>query len=491
MNKERHNSILESYIKDHLSPTEQERNLITRRYEQLQSFLEGQCFQTGSYARFTSKRPVNDLDVIWRLPDTFLEARKMVEPSQLNPSQILNDLARHLAAEYQNAGVGVRIKAQSHSVGIYFGATDDEFSIDLVPAVATNEKNEYGDDMFWVPEILSLSKNRRAERYARGNNIQWIRSDPKGYIEDARVLNNENPAFRRVSKFIRKWRSACKGKSPNLPMKSFHLELIVADIFKEEDELTALAAVQRFFQRLEKYFVRPTFVDRAHDSQYVDSYVGNMSPDERNDVHLHARCAEALLTRLITCSSDAEVYKVLEDVLAGHKMSYIPERKQHFSLLPLDDYSHKQELYEAGIHDQGAPYPCTASLRAKLYFRGPRDKKINMRFQRTITTDTLIPAWHWIQFEIKTDAPEPYEVYWQVVNTGEHAATNNDLRGKVFKGRKVQLEHTMYTGKHWIEAFIIHNGTCIARTEPFFVNFINAKYPGLPVSSRVSARTLL
>ena len=35
---------------------------------QAQCYL-GVCFQNGSYARFTSTTPVNDLDVIWQVPD--------------------------------------------------------------------------------------------------------------------------------------------------------------------------------------------------------------------------------------------------------------------------------------------------------------------------------------------------------------------------------------------------------------------------------------
>lgn len=480
------NSIIEQYVRDHLSPKPAERDLVSRRYEQLQGFLNGQSFQTGSYARFTSKTPVNDLDVFWQLPDAFLgdAVRKAIEPSQLDPSDILRDLTRHLEAEYRKAGVTARIKPQSHSVGIYFGKTDDEFSIDLVPAVSTGDKNEYGDFVYWVPEIAELSKSRRAKRYADADGgILWIKSDPKGYIEDARRLDDHNEAFRKTAKFVRAWRAACKKDSSTFPLKSFHMELILMDLFSEESDLTSLEALRRFFGRLDRYMARPSFADRADDSRYVDAYVARLNDEEKNDVLTHMQSATSYMDTLQHSLDDSAVKRRIESMLSGQKASFVPVRRTEVAMLPLGSISHMQFPSQAGILDQGAPYPCDAKITAKLYFRGPRDREINMRFKRSINADALIPAHHWIRFHVKTNAPEPYDVHWQVVNTGDHAASVGGLRGVIFKGDVHQWEHSQYTGKHWIEAFIVtRQGVCIARSGRFYVNFINPQYPALPAA---------
>jgi len=65
--------LVAGYAKAHLSPTDPERSVISTRYDQLQRFLNGRTFQSGSYARFTSTTPVNDLDVIYVLPDEMLK----------------------------------------------------------------------------------------------------------------------------------------------------------------------------------------------------------------------------------------------------------------------------------------------------------------------------------------------------------------------------------------------------------------------------------
>lgn len=75
-----------------------------------------------------------------------------------------------------------------------------------------------------------------------------------------------------------------------------------------------------------------------------------------------------------------------------------------------------------------------------------------------------------LRFEAKTKVREPYEVYWQVVNTGTEAESRGQLRGSIFQGGLVQKEDTEYTGFHWVECFIVKDGILVARSGEFVVN---------------------
>jgi len=75
-----------------------------------------------------------------------------------------------------------------------------------------------------------------------------------------------------------------------------------------------------------------------------------------------------------------------------------------------------------------------------------------------------------LRFEAKTDVSEPYEIYWQVVNTGDEAKSCGQLRGSIFPGGKVRYETTQYTGFHWVECFIVKNGVLVARSGEFVVD---------------------
>jgi len=83
-------------------------------------------------------------------------------------------------------------------------------------------------------------------------------------------------------------------------------------------------------------------------------------------------------------------------------------------------------------------------------------------------------------FTAQTNAPSPFNVYWQAVNTGKEAESHGKrgLRGEMFPAKTAgvgglrQKEATLYTGMHWIECFIVKDGICVARSGNFVVNIV-------------------
>jgi hypothetical protein len=79
----------------------------------------------------------------------------------------------------------------------------------------------------------------------------------------------------------------------------------------------------------------------------------------------------------------------------------------------------------------------------------------------------------WIKFVVETTTPRPYEVYWKVVNNGVQALAARQLRGNIFPDTSgqgnVQWEHTAYTGTHWVEAYVVKDGYCVATSERKYV----------------------
>lgn len=95
---------------------------------------------------------------------------------------------------------------------------------------------------------------------------------------------------------------------------------------------------------------------------------------------------------------------------------------------------------------------------------------------RQIKSDSMpLPKNFSLQFKAETNVKMPYEVYWQVVNTGAEASIANGLRGGFYKGSKntngyTKNESTLYRGMHWVECFIVKDGICRARSGKFVVN---------------------
>ncbi len=93
----------------------------------------------------------------------------------------------------------------------------------------------------------------------------------------------------------------------------------------------------------------------------------------------------------------------------------------------------------------------------------------------------------YLRFFGETNASPPYQVYWQVVNTGPEAVTKGCLRGGIVPSGSVgqsglrsttmvekpsRDERTLYRGMHWVEFFVVRDGVCLARSGPFVVNII-------------------
>jgi hypothetical protein len=83
-------------------------------------------------------------------------------------------------------------------------------------------------------------------------------------------------------------------------------------------------------------------------------------------------------------------------------------------------------------------------------------------------TNQPVPKGIRIRFRVKTNTPYPYVVKWQVVNTGKEAIEAKQPRGEFYESDEtsssVRFETTAYKGTHWVEAFIIKNEVCVARS---------------------------
>lgn len=115
------------------------------------------------------------------------------------------------------------------------------------------------------------------------------------------------------------------------------------------------------------------------------------------------------------------------------------------------------------------PWPCTP--RHSVHVRG--QLSTSTYGWRQFQSGDPLPKQRDLRFEPITDARGAYDVFWQVVNTGDEASRAGALRGEIVPGngdrRRIRSEATAYTGRHWVECFIVQGGVCVARSGPFFV----------------------
>ncbi|MBT9559390.1 MAG: hypothetical protein IV100_25400 [Myxococcales bacterium] len=133
---------------------------------------------------------------------------------------------------------------------------------------------------------------------------------------------------------------------------------------------------------------------------------------------------------------------------------------------PLADIAHRQAPSWPPVNTLSeATLTCTATFQGR---------------SRLIRSESTVQVGAAFRYRVRTSVQAPYEVQWQVVNTGEDARQCGGLRGNFFLAHglegggsadpHVNEEKAGYVGKHWIEAFIVKDGLIAARSGRFYVN---------------------
>lgn len=131
---------------------------------------------------------------------------------------------------------------------------------------------------------------------------------------------------------------------------------------------------------------------------------------------------------------------------------------------PLDNTSHVQPLK----WQERPAYKC--SVRGGVY------RKRGARHSLWPLSDRPVPKGYALRFRVETNAPLPYEVHWQVTNTGREAKDAQQLRGDFYTsdaGSNGRWETTKYAGTHWVEAFIVKDRSCVGRSARRYVRIKN------------------
>jgi hypothetical protein len=122
-------------------------------------------------------------------------------------------------------------------------------------------------------------------------------------------------------------------------------------------------------------------------------------------------------------------------------------------------------------HAQAPRWPMLPRYRidvTKTVYRKKHGKRLWLLGGASVPRDV------WIKFKAITDAPKPYRIEWQIVNTGAEALDAGQPRGEFESSESddpgVRWETTAFRGTHWVEAFVINSANvCIARSDKVLV----------------------
>ena len=310
---------LKRYVRNNLSPTQDQQDYVGKKFDEIDDFLAGECFQTGSFARETAVQPIHDLDVIWITDD---------EAIWDDTESLMQQLAADIEEQYKEfSDTQPEVKVQTHSITLLFNDLDDqEFSIDVVPATPTRFRNEIGDPIYKVPEVIKRSHSQRQKFYdthASPSEVGWTYTDPKGYIAQAVGLDDVSDGnHRKAAKFLKAWRNELKAKhGDQMKLKAFHLEQVCTEEFKKNPKMTTYEAVRYCLLLLPDYIrSAPHIADRAyiamnkdkHIDDYLDLNNGKVTQVQKELLITEVALANEKMSKL-TWNDDSN--NVIEEIL--------------------------------------------------------------------------------------------------------------------------------------------------------------------------------
>lgn len=412
-------------------------------------------FLYGSYKRHTAVGAIKDVDIV------VLTNFDITDPNN-TPQSVLRKLKAALARhyddpenpEYQRRSIRINDPLPHHP--------DVTMTLDIIPAVSINGENQ---------------PLRVPDREVK----EWIESHPKGHIAATTALNADgvgNGKFVPLAKMMKWWwKYQCEVRQPDVERpkpKGFWIECLTGQCFDPNQSDWAdhfIAVLANIKARYENVSEPPQLLDPGLPSQTVKT---NMTLEEFQ-IFMTA-VTESLVKALAAREEQDEVQSsVLWRELFGDE----------FPLYETDETTKSvASVLKPTLGDtRHAQRPnWTESLN-------PKKRKVRIdafvysgtNLQGGLNSDgRVLDDGYSIKFVAKTNVRGPYEVHWQVVNTGSHASRVNGLRGEFLQARNrensisadplVNWERTEYTGKHWIQCFVVQNGQCVAKSKKFYVN---------------------
>jgi hypothetical protein len=426
--------------------------------DEFKEFVEG-SFLYGSYRRHTAVGDIKDVDIVV-LTNFDIEDRKNT------PQSVLRRLKAALGRCYDDPE---NPQYQRRSIRIDDPLPEREdvtMTLDIIPAVIKDTK----DDSLLVPD-------REVG--------EWILSHPKGHISHTTALNeSSNGQYVPLVKMMKWWwqyQSEVKWPDVDRPKpKGFWVECLTGEMFDLDQNCWADHFIA-VLENLTDTYGGATNVPSLDDPGIKDETVKTSMTLEEFYDFLNAAEESLELAKTARDAVDPTESSTLWREIFGEKFPLYDqdeteESRGVASSNPTGDTSHIQPL----------PWPLSLQSQYKVridayVYRG------NQRLGGVNSNGRILQSGLDIKYVARTKAGTGCEIYWQVVNTGKHAAEENGLRGDYFPAReskggnsqdpRVNWEHTQYTGKHWIECFVVKDKQCVGRSGKFFVNIRNYNYP--------------
>ncbi|MDC7113051.1 nucleotidyltransferase [Corynebacterium pseudodiphtheriticum] len=432
-----------------ISLTETQVGRINSAYTTLSAYLQDklnlqqdQIYLQGSYANGTAIKPLEggeyDVDVIVLSS----KPEDSVDEAHARLRETLNN----------NGNYKHRIEQKTPCIRLtYANEGTIGFHVDVVPA----RQVMAGNGVIEIP--------------MRGDG--WHLSNPCSYTQ---WCADQGDNFARTVKLLKRWRD--ENQTVRSSIKSIILQVLISQHFPTisiGDGERVIGTLSSLHNWIQNYTSAPAIFNPVLHGE-----------------NLAERWADQDFRQFKQCL--AEAVEVIDQIEAAEdELEAIDHWQQLFGPsfptlspvaagLSLGSLSHQQKTAQKGW---GLDLANNVGLSVTVRIRKTRWSKL----QRWQPGD-LVFANTWIEYKARGEnLPQDAEVWWQVTNTGAHAASVNGLRGNFFQSHRkvgelgekdpyVNWERAGYKGMHRVLAVAVDQGRVIAISDPIDVPIWNLRF---------------
>jgi hypothetical protein len=323
-----------------------------------------------------------------------------------------------------------------------------KFHVDLVPARTSSS--------FGIPLEVPRSD-------------EWKGTAPAEFAEWSK---NQGENFRRTVMMLKRWRD--EQQETKRGVKSIIFQVLIAKhLSASKDDATRITqTLESMSQAYADLETPPKVVNPVLPSENLSEKWTNV--DFKDFTSSLKDAAE--LAREALKETDEALSTEKWQALLGGTFPNAPKKDLTVEQVKagLADYSHRESLRWPLEETGTLTLNVTFERRISTGYRSGYSQKVasrplkgNHRSRTSVTKGTTL------YFKPSTNVPKPYEVWWQVVNTGPEAIRANGLRGGLFQSNRTDSrghrEDTSYSGMHWTQCFIVKDGKCVAKSDFYIV----------------------
>lgn len=395
--------------------------------------------KVGSAGRRTAVSKTSDLDMLYIMPSgSWNEYQSGINPQR----RLLRDVKDALKLTFTQQ----EVKVDRLVVQIIF----DSFHIEVQPVFETDEGH------FKFPDTK-----------ANDGSGGWRETKPRMEIAEMRNFrNSKSRNLHNLCRMLRAWKNR-----NTIDMGGLLIDTLVWRFLKQTDDYDETGMVSYGLMCRD-------FFDFLHQEEVHEHYAA-IGSGQRVKVYKkfqrQAKRAFKLCTEAIEAYEKGytkkchgrwrEVFGLtfpnapvqLNDSMGLESANFINES------LSKRSWRDTEEFTDEKFDDVDIRYPLKVNCIVKE--NGYRERPI--RAYLADIARSWLPPNRTLSFVIDHESldliPEPYNIYWKVLNRGKEAEDRDEIRGQITLGQITHTEHTKFRGSHKVWCYIVQNNIVIAQ----------------------------